>query len=79
MKAEELVSDNHDFFLSETTITTEVSTETLVTMLRARRTTGQLVIHFSQGGIQKVQLVERKKANENQAKKMRELFGFQHA
>ena len=63
-----------DSLVTETTVNPELSPEKLVTILRERKTTGQLTFHLSQGGIQKVALTEKTKATDDQSGKIREIL-----
>jgi hypothetical protein len=45
--------------VSETHFTPPVTIESLVHFLRQQKTTGQLIIHFHMGGIQRISLVEK--------------------
>ena len=74
---DELMITNHDFLVTETTLDSKIDAERIVTLLRARKTTGQLVFHFSQGGIQKVALTEKTKASDRQREKIRDILGMQ--
>jgi hypothetical protein len=47
----------------------------VVAWLRERKATGQLVFHLSQGGVQKVALVEKTKAKDGVREKVRALLG----
>lgn len=74
MEDERMAVSNQDFLVTETSIDTKLSIPDVVAHLRGRRVTGQLVFHLSQGGIQKVALVERTRAGEVQRKKIREIL-----
>ena len=76
MEDEDLVKTNVDSLLTETTLDPKIAVDTIVTTLRNRKTTGQLVFHLSQGGIQKVALTEKTKASDTQAEQIRELLGM---
>ncbi len=73
---DELMKTNVDFLVTETTLDPLVPVEKVVGLLRGRKTTGQLTIHLSQGGIQKVALTEKTKANESQSEKIRDVLGM---
>ncbi len=75
MDDEEMVKMNTDFLVTETTVDPKLPVDKVVAWLRARKTTGQLVFHLSQGGVQKVALVERTKAKDGQREKIREVLG----
>ena len=76
MEDEEVVKDNQDFVITETTVDPKVPADKVVDWLRHRKATGQLVFHMSQGGIQKVSLVERTRAVNGQREKIREILGI---
>lgn len=76
MNENDMVKTNHDFVVTETTIDPKLSADLVVKFLRERRTTGQLVFHLSQGGLQKVSLVEKTKASGSQSTQIRELLGW---
>jgi hypothetical protein len=73
MEDEQMSVANQDYLVTETSIDTKLSIPEW-SHLRGRRVTGQLVFHLSQGGIQKVALVERTRAGEVQRKKIREIL-----
>ena len=66
---------NSDFLVTETTLDPKLSVEKVVEWLRQRKTTGQLVFHLSQGGVQKVALVEKTKAKKEQREAVRAVIG----
>ncbi len=72
---EEMVKVNTDFLVTETTVDPKLPVETVVAWLRQRKATGQLVFHLSQGGVQKVALVEKTKAKDEVRQKVRALLG----
>ena len=47
------------YVITETTFDPQTRPEVLVGTVRGKKVTGQLVFHISQGGIQKVSLVEK--------------------
>lgn len=71
---EEMVKVNQDYLVTETTVDPKLAVDKVVEWLRARKTTGQLVFHLSQGGVQKVALVERTRAREGQREKIRQIL-----
>ncbi len=75
MDDDEMVTVNKDFLVTETTVDPKLPVDKVVAWLRSRRTTGQLIFHLSQGGVQKVALVERTKARDGQREKVREILG----
>jgi hypothetical protein len=77
MEEQKMIKANVDSLVTDTTIDPRISPETIVDALRRRKTTGQLVFHISQGGIQKVLLTEKTKADDMQAEKIREILGFE--
>jgi hypothetical protein len=72
---EQMVKENSDFLVTETTVDPKLPVDTVVAWLRERKVTGQLIVHLSQGGVQKVALVERTKALDGQRQKVREILG----
>ena len=74
MEDEQMAIANQDFLVTETSIDTHLPIPAVVEHLRKRRVTGQLVFHLSQGGVQKVALVERTKARDGQREKIREIL-----
>ena len=74
MEDEEMIKVNQDFLVTETTVDPKLPFEKVVAWLRARKTTGQLVVNLTQGGIQKVALLERTKAKDGQREKIREIL-----
>lgn len=75
MEDEEMVKGNEDFLVTETTVDPKLPVDKVVAWLRARRATGQLVFHLSQGGIQKVALTEKTKSPDGKREKVREILG----
>lgn len=71
---EEMVKANSDYLVTETTVDPKLPVDRVVSWLRSRRVTGQLVFHLSQGGVQKVALVEKTKAKGDQREKIREIL-----
>jgi hypothetical protein len=72
---EEMVKANIDFLVTETTVDPKLPVDKVVAWLRARKATGQLVFHLSQGGVQKVALVEKTKADDEQRVQVRKILG----
>ncbi len=59
--SEARIVTNTDYVVTETTFEARQSIAEIVQLLRARKTTGQFIIHLSQGGIQKIALTEKTK------------------
>jgi hypothetical protein len=76
MEEQDMIKTNIDSLVTDTTLDPRISPETIVDALRRRKTTGQLVFHLSQGGIQKILLTEKTKANDDQAEIIRKVLGF---
>lgn len=76
MEDEDMVKANSDFLVTETTVDPKLPVDSVVAWLRKRKATGQLVFHLSQGGVQKVALVERTKAVDGQREKIRDILGI---
>jgi hypothetical protein len=72
---EEIKGVNSDFLVTETTVDPKLPVDKVVAWLRERKATGQLVFHLSQGGVQKVALVEKTKAKDGVREKLRALLG----
>jgi len=78
MCEDDLIKTNSDFLLTETTfVDGKIPPETVLDVVRRRKTTGQLTVHLSQGGIQKIVLTEKTKANESQREQIREILGME--
>lgn len=78
MREDDLIKQNADFLLTETTfVDGKIPPETVLSVVRHRKTTGQLTIHLSQGGIQKIVLTEKTKATETQRDQIREILGME--
>jgi len=75
MEDEDMVKVNSDFLVTETTVDPKLPVDKVVAWLRQRKVTGQLVFHLSQGGVQKVALVEKTKAKEGAREKLRQILG----
>lgn len=65
---------NRDFLVTETEVDPKIPVPAVVEHLRRRKVTGQLVFHLSQGGIQKVALVEKSRAKAGQREKLRAIL-----
>ena len=75
MDENKMIKTNTDFLVTETTLDPKIPVDKVVSVLRERRTTGQLTFHLSQGGIQKVALTEKTKT-ERVRDKIRGLLGM---
>jgi len=73
---EELIKTNVDFLLTETTLDPKISAQSIVTVLRERKTTGELVFNLSEGGIQRILLREKTKADEEESERLRQVMGM---
>jgi hypothetical protein len=73
---QDMIKTNVDSLVTDTTLDPRISPETIVEALKRRKTTGQLVFHMSQGGIQKILLTEKTKADDDQASRIRKILGF---
>jgi hypothetical protein len=76
MEDEDMVKANTDFLVTETTLDPKIPADAIVAALRKRKTTGQLTFHISQGGLQKIALTEKTKADDCQAEKIRDILGM---
>ena len=74
MDDEKMVKKNTDFLVTESTIDPKLPVDTVVSHLRSRKVTGQLVFHLSQGGVQKGALIEKTSAG-SKREKVREILG----
>ncbi len=59
MKAEDLLKNRNEFFVSEESLPVDLPAEELLSRLRDSRTTGQLTYHFVEGGLRNVMLTRR--------------------
>ena len=75
MEDEEMAIGNRDFLVTETEVDPKIPVTAVVEHLRRRKVTGQLVFHMSQGGIQKVALMERTKVQDAKREDVREILG----
>lgn len=75
MEDEEMAIGNRDSLVTNTDVDPTIPVLAVVEHLRLRKATGQLVVHLHQGGIQKVELVERTKVKEDQRERVREILG----
>jgi hypothetical protein len=73
---DEVIRTNVDFLLTETLLDNKVSIDRVINVLKTRRTTGQLVVHLSEGGTQKIALTEKTRASSTQREKIREILGM---
>lgn len=72
---DEVVKINKDFLLTETTVDPKIPVDVVMQWLRSHKKTGQLVVDISQGGTQRVALLEKTKAPEGVRDKIRKLLG----
>ena len=77
MEEQDVVKNNVDSLVTDTTLDPRASADEILAVLKKRKTTGQLVFHLSQGGLQRIALTEKTKANDMQAEKIREILGFE--
>jgi hypothetical protein len=78
MDEDKLIRTNTDYLLTETTfVDGKIPPETVLKVVRERKTTGELTVHLSQGGIQKIVLKEKTRANDAQRDKIREILGME--
>jgi hypothetical protein len=75
MEDEQAVKVNQDFLVTETIVDPKLPLETVDKWMRQRKTTGRLCVDYSQGGLQKVSLVEKTKAKDGIRATVRKLFG----
>jgi hypothetical protein len=75
----EPIIDNRDFLVTETTIDPKLPPEQVLSFLRGRKTTGKVTLEYdlSQGGIQKVTVIERTRAKEGQRNGIRAALGIE--
>jgi hypothetical protein len=77
MREDELIKTNADFLLTETTfVDGKIPPETILKVIRERKTTGELTYHLSEGGIQRIVLKEKTRATPAQRDKVREVLGM---
>ena len=71
----DVVEDNIDYFVTQSTIKKSAGVERIIEILRLRKTTGDLCFHFQEGGIRRIELNERTKiADEDAADQIREIL-----
>jgi hypothetical protein len=78
---DDIIRTNVDYLVTETGLNTNVPVGKIFAVLRQEQTTGQVIFHLSQGGIQKAVLCEKTKAtSEKQRDKLRKvLFNGEHS
>jgi hypothetical protein len=76
MDEEKIISSNHDFLVTDTTIANDIPPDALLHYLRKRRTTGDLIFRLNQGGIRQIVVSEKTKATETQREEIRKIFGM---
>lgn len=74
MNDNDLVEQNHDYLVTETTIRKNISADKIIELLKARGTTGELCFDFRNGGIRKIRLSEQTKANESERDEIRKIL-----
>lgn len=72
---DEVVKINKDFLVTETTVDPKIPVGVVLEWLRSQKKTGQLVVDISQGGTQRVSLLEKTKAPDGVREKIRKLIG----
>lgn len=78
MREDELIKTNADFLLTETTfVDGKIPPETILRVIRERKTTGELTYHISEGGIQRVVLKEKTRCTAAQRETVREILGME--
>jgi len=75
--SEAKIVTNIDYLVTETTFEPKQPAAEILRELRERKTTGQFVIHLSEGGIQKVLLTEKTKATGKKSDQIRGVFGWE--
>lgn len=70
MREEDVIVTSVDSFVTETVVDTSVSTDTLIALLRKKKATGQLTVHLSQGGIQKIVVTEKTRTDSRETEKI---------
>lgn len=76
MDAEDLIEQNSDFFVTETTLRKDMDPATMLEFLAHMKLTGTLTFELNQGGVRKVRVSEKTKAPEAQRDQIRELLGM---
>lgn len=76
MDDNDLIEQNHDYLVTETTIKKNISADKIIELLKARKTTGELCFDFSNGGIRKIRLSEQTKTSEQQRDEIRDILGM---
>jgi len=74
MNLDEMIKQNVDFLVTETTLLPTIAPETILTVLRARKTTGILTFELIEGGIRAVRVSERTKATEQERDRLRSIL-----
>jgi len=76
MEDEDMVKTNVDYLVTQTTLDPRLPVDTVVTVLRKRKTTGKLTFDLSQGSVQRVELTEKTKADGLKSRKVRDVLGM---
>ena len=76
MREDELIKTNVDYLVTETSfVDGKVPPETVLKVIRDRKTTGRLTYHLSEGGIQRIVLEEKTRTTRAQRDKIDEILG----
>lgn len=75
MNTDAIIKKNEDYLITETVLDSNVPIDKLISVIRAQRTTGELTLALSEGGIRTVKLVEKTKTSQTQRHKIREILG----
>jgi hypothetical protein len=76
MIKDEMIENNHDFLVTESTIRKDISLDSLDIALREKKMTGKVEIDYNQGGKRQIVVRERTKATEKQRDEIRQVFGM---
>lgn len=75
---EVVVMDNRDYFFTESTFPPKADPREIWELFKDSKTTGQLLVDFSQGAVNNVRLKEQTKLDDAQANEVRRVCGFDY-
>ncbi len=76
MKEQDIIENNNDFLVTETTIKKDTDPATLAEILHTRKATANVTTRVLQGGTASVTIIEKTKLSEKQRDAIRQILGM---
>lgn len=77
MNPDDIIATKDDFLTTEMLLKNDVSADSVLSIVSAKRTTGRLTFEFNSGGVRSVTLIQRTKADEKQREGIRKILGVE--